>query len=287
MHLKKYGIGNLTLSITGLLLNSVTIVNLVRQRRKKPAQLFLVNLCIADILISIFVLISGITPYIQQTFLSSGSDNTFFIIFATGIIFSLCASLSTCWTITFDRLYAISRPLRHAAYYTPKRIKLHISATWLNATIITMFNIVGGSVSIVMIIIRYILSPSLLVTIILLVTMYTKIIRSILKNNRKMAGIAHSNSKAGTNNRTKMNKKLYIHSLVIILNFTICTSPYVTFNILHSPVEHNTQALFMAIGTIGLSAIPVIDSLSYFFLGLAMKGRRDNGSTALRSVPIK
>ena len=287
MHLEKYGNGTITLSVVGFLLNTVMLVILSTKKRKKAAQVFLINLCVADILISVFAFISGISPYVADRLMDIEHHSNLFKVFTTGILFSFSASLPTCWTITFDRLFAIIRPLRHAVYYTPKKIRLHIVAIWAYATLTTVLAITGGVVMSSMMVIRYVLTPSLLITIILLIVAYTLIIKAIVKNNRKMAGITHSHKSSARNSRAQKNKRIYIHSLVLILNFTICSSPYVVFSLLHSPLDHDKQPLFMSIATKGLTAIPVIDSLSYFFLNLVIRKRKDNGGVAMQNIAVK
>ena len=287
MHLEKYSEGNLTLSVSGFLLNTIMLVKLSKQKNKKPAQVFLINLCVADEFICLFAFISGLSPHLYGTLMDPQHNSTLFKVFTNGIMFSFSASLPSCWTITFDRLFAIIRPLRHATYYTKTKLKLHIMIIWVYAVIITTISIIGSIIMSSMIVMRYILAPSLFVTIILLITAYTLIIKSILKNNMKMAGIAHIHQSAKRNSRVQRNKRIYIHSLVIILNFTLCSSPYVIFSILHSPMEHNEQPLFMAIVTMGLTAIPLIDSLSYFFLNLLIRRKRQDDSIPMREITIK
>ena len=287
MHLKKYGNGNLVLSTVGFLLNTIILVKLVKKTNKKPAQIFLINLCIADIFISTFAFLSGISPFIHASLMAPDTASYFFLVFTTGILFSFSASLPTCWTITFDRLFAILRPLRHATYYTPRRTKQHIAITWVYATVTTTIAITGGSILNSLMVVRYVLAPSLLITIILLAISYTLIIKAILRNNKKMAGLKCGGKSAANDSRARTNKKIYIHSLIIILNFTICSSPYVVFSILHSPVEHNSQPLFMAVGTMGLTAIPVFDSLSYFFLNLIIRKRQENQQMVMRNIALR
>lgn len=287
MHLERYGDGSLTLSASGFLLNTIMLVKLSRQKNKKAAQVFLINLCVADEFICVFACISGLSPYLYGTLMDPKYNSTLFKVFTTGILFSFSASLSSCWTITFDRLFAILRPLRHATYYTATKFKLHILIIWAYAAIATLIAITGGIIMSTMVVIRYILAPSLLVTIILLITAYTLIIKSILKNNRKMAGITHTHKSAKDNSRVRRTKRIYIHSLVIILNFTLCSSLYVIFSTLYSPLDHNVQPLFMGIATMGLTAIPLIDSLSYFFLNLLIRSRRQHDSVVMREIAIK
>ena len=288
MHLEKYGLGNLVLASLGFLLNNIMLVTLLKQKSKKAPQVFLINLCIADILIGVFAFISGISVHISESAMNTDERNELFQAFSIGILFSFNASLPTCWTITFDRLFAIQRPLRHASYYTAKKLKLHILMIWLYATITTTITITGGILMSTMIVIRYVLAPSLFVTLVLLAIAYTLIIKAILKNNRKMAGIVHVQKSAANNSRARMNKRIYIHSLIIILNFTLCSSPYVIFSIFHSPLDHNEQPLFMAIGTMGLTAIPVIDSVSYFFLNLLIRTRSNNkNSMVMKNITVK
>ena len=288
MHLEKYGVGNLVLASLGFLLNNIMLATLLKQKSRKAPQVFLINLCIADILVTVFAFISGISVHISESLMDTNNSTTLFLAFTIGILFSFSASLPTCWTITFDRLFAILRPLRHASYYTAKKIKLHILVIWLYAIITTAIAVTGGTVMSTMIVIRYVLAPSLLVTLVLLAIAYTLIIKAILKNNRKMVGITHVHKSATHNSRAKMNKRIYIHSLIIILNFTLCSSPYVIFSIFHSPLDHNEQPLFMAIGTMGLTAIPVIDSVSYFFLNLVIKTRHsDKNSRAMKNIAMK
>ena len=287
MHLEKYSEGYLTLSVSGFLLNTIMLVKLSKQKNKKPSQLFLINLSIADEFICIFVFISGLSPHLYSTLMDPRINSLLFKIYTTGILFSFSASLSSCWTITLDRLFAILRPLRHATYYTKTKLKLHIMITWAYAAIIMTIQMIRGVIMSSMFGLRYFMATSLFVTIILLITAYTLIIKSILKNNMKMAGIAHVHQSAKQNSRVRRNKKIYIHSLVIILNFTLCSSPYVIFSMLHSPVEHNEQPLFMAIATMGLTSIPLIDSLSYFFLNLLIRKRRQDDSIPMREIAIK
>ena len=287
MHLIRYGEGYLTLSVSGFLLNTIMLVKLSKQKNKKPSQLFLINLSIADELISFFALMYSLSPHLYGTLMDEENNSTLFKIFTTGIMFSNIASLSSCWTITFDRLFAIIRPLRHATYYTKTKLKLHIMIIWVYAVIITTFAIIKGIIMSSMFALRSFLAVSLFVTIILLITAYTLIIKSILKNNMKMAGIAHVHQSAKHNSRVRRNKKIYIHSLVIILNFTLCSFPFVIFNMFYSPMEHNEQPLFMAIATMGLTAIPLIDSLSYFFLNLLIRKRRQDDSIPMREITIE
>ena len=287
MHLRTCSEGYLTLSVSGFLLNTIMLVKLSKQKNKKPSQLFLINLSIADELICLFVFLSSLSPHLYGTLMDRKINSLLFKIYATGVLFSFSAILPSCWTITFDRLFAIIRPLRHATYYTKTKLKLHIMIIWVYAVIITTIAIIKGVVMSSMFTLRYILAPSLFVTIILLITAYTLIIKSILKNNMKMAGIAHIHQSAKHNSRVQRNKRIYIHSLVIILNFTLCSFPFVIFSMLHSPMEHNEQPLFVAIATMGLTAIPLIDSLSYFFLNLLIRKGRQNDSIPMREIAIK
>lgn len=273
MHLIKYGIGNLILGSIGFILNIALIIILAKEKPKKPSKILLINLGIADLLISIFAMTSGLTPYTTKN-LSQSRAKLYNNIFMFGIVFSFCASLWSCWLLTIDRLHAILRPIRHAVYYTKVRIAIHVASIWCYATVMTSVLFVGMIAYDIHQIIRYLLPPSLLVTIVLLIAAYTVIIRAIVRSNKKMANITHRQGSKQGNTRAQMNKRIYFHSLVIILNFTICSSPYIMYNILFSPLNHDTHAGFMAGSTMGLTAITIIDPMSYFFLGLIMSAKR-------------
>ena len=273
MHIVKYGIGNLVLGSIGFVLNIALIIILTREKNKKPSKILLINLGIADLLISILSMTSPLSLYKTKKW-SHSSAALYHKIFILGIVFSLCASLWSCWLLTIDRLHAILRPLQHAVYYTKVKIGFHVASTWCYATIISSVVFVGMITHNTHEIIRYLLPPSLFVTIVLLIAAYTIIIQAIVRGNKKMANITHRQGSKQGKSRAQMNKRIYLHSLVIILNFTICSCPYIIYNILFSPLNHDTHAGFMAGGTMGLTAMTLIDPMSYFFLGLIMSAKR-------------
>ena len=273
MHLVKYGIGNLVLGSIGFVLNIALIIILTREKNKKPSKILLINLGIADLLISILSITTWLSLYGSKN-LSHPSVALYYKIFILGIVFSFCASLWSCWLLTIDRLHAILRPLQHAVYYTKVKIGLHVASTWCYATINTSVIFVGMITNNTHEIIRYLIPPSLLVTIVLLIAAYTIIIRAIVRGNKKLANVTHRQGSKQGKSRAQMNKRIYFHSLVIILNFTICSCPYILYNILFSPLNHDTHPGFMASGTMGLTAITIIDPMSYFFLGLIMSAKR-------------
>ena len=270
MHLKNYGIGHIILSIVSLVLNAILLCNLKKQKNKKPPQILLINLGIADSCIALASLGSAIT---QKASSIDSLGSGIRIVLMTIAMFFL-VSLSTCWLITIDRLYAISKPLQHASYYDKKKLTMHIAASWIYPIIaMTSVAIADFSFDSVHTLARYILAPNLFVTLVLLAVAYTKIIKAILKSNSNLKRM--SNSQPSQNSASDRRKtQIYIHSLFIILNFAICSSPYVCYSLFYSPKDHDKQAKFMAGATMALICITILDPMSYLFLNIVLSWRQ-------------
>ncbi len=272
MHLKKYGLGNVTLGIIGVILNIVQLYKLWSTKRRNPQQILIINMSTADLFIAFISFIYGA----YGVYVDKGDDEkTSIFTICVGLI-CLCffASLSTCWLITWNRVRAIIKPMQHRTYYNSRKLIRHILATWLFAiaamTAVFVLNKYHGVFEGV----RFLLPLSLAITLILLVTAYTIIIKAILKSKHEMAGMSENVTVSQNEVMNDRTRKMYIHSLFIILNFMVCSSPYMLYNVLHSPSEHEEWPGWMAAGTMGLICITILNPMCYLFLNLLLSSRK-------------
>ncbi|EDO44808.1 predicted protein, partial [Nematostella vectensis] len=138
-------VGLAIILVGSVILNSATCVIISRDSalRRKPTNLLVANLCVANMVLTVGVIPFSLISLISDrhgTFLGPAcTTNGLFSVASCGaIVLTLCC-------ISIDRYIAVCKPVRYRTIVTPRRALLMILITWIQAFLYGSLPVLGWS----------------------------------------------------------------------------------------------------------------------------------------------
>ena len=251
----------------GFLFNILEFIVILRQKKQKEKfGLTLASLCIADIIGSLSLGVTGglrLLKYSGPESFAIYEKTTTALLWRAGhgsLQFSVGTSFMHIVFIAIQRLFAVLMPLKFQANFTYARCAAGVIITWL-----VMF-IYGTLVTLVFNpFIHYLSFCSVLVMELILIITYGAITFKTWKDDKKRASLkSKSSSQGSTDDATH---RVLFHSLAVTLAFLICTMPhsifYIYVKIHRLQPTHNLNAYHVV--NVLISINPFLDPLIYFF----------------------
>ena len=226
----------------GMILNITQLVILIREKRiKDPFKMVLLSLAIADFLTLLLATVVACAWIAFRIRL----DNAFDILFPSAIVSQFHIII-----ITFQRIVAVTLPLRFKSLITSHRCFTALIIIWL-------FTV---SLSAVLLTMKADLAVNILIYLlfgcgVFLFISYKFIIYRVLKDRRRV-----NPSRAAS----LQNKKLIVYSLSVTVAFICCNYPFAVRTIINN--GENVQSVDNSLESLFFFLNPVVDPVIYLLL---------------------
>ncbi|XP_038045108.1 cholecystokinin receptor type A-like [Patiria miniata] len=130
----------LIFAITGIIGNTLVIVVYVHRRRmRNTTNAFIVNLAVADLITSIFIIPIPVLSNIPMSPVGRLYCKMIFNLVFMWI--SIVASLLTLTWVSLERYFAVVYPMRYRVIFSKWRPRAIMACTWLSSVVINTFNL--------------------------------------------------------------------------------------------------------------------------------------------------
>ena len=250
----------IALGVTGLILNSIEFIFIVRRKKTKLAfDLTILSLNLADFIVSICITMISIIDYLLLT-----SDSTTFhpsvVIFQFGLQFSIDSSIWHSVFIAIQRFLATFFPTKFRIYFTRKHCIAGLIVVWILSILQTALLCIATTI--------YIYVPVfLIISDASLITFYVMICCRVYYKRRQVSSTIASS-------RHHQNNWTLQYSALITIAFVFCTLPYAVTDLqmlIGDPIysyEFNVK-LFVMYLLLHLNA--ALDSVLFFIANCKQK----------------
>ncbi len=233
----------------GFLANLIELVLLCRDKMEITSvfRLALLSLNIADLLVSLVVLLIGVTYAVHMSIFNANNLPLYkYLVYRMSIVFSVNLSLTHILFIAIQRLIAVVFPLKVKHIMTKSRCCFILSLLWLfSVTFAAMVYFYAE----MFVIIHYLT----IITGVLLILMYSVICCKTMK-----ASMASFSSEEMQRRRQKSDKEVLLYSLAITGVFIVCNF----LNSMRTFFEYSFYLIVTAETLLTLN--PFTDTVSYF-----------------------
>ena len=255
----------------GFIANAIQIILTCRDKSQTKSVFgpVLLSLCIADLIISVVILLTGITCFLGiYMLIDAVTLNAIIGPLYLAAVFSIASSLTHIAFIAIQRLLAVVFPLKVKQIITKTRCFLVLILLWLisvASTIIMYINQFLGTLSII--------SIGGVASVVLLIA-YPTICYKIMKGN-----VASNVSEEMQRRRRQSERGVMVYSVLITVICIVCSTPMALMSFLDYP-------LFLQEITYFLSSVnPFLDTMLYFMSSYCRRKRR-KASVSVPTVNI-
>lgn len=229
-----YAIATYTIIVLGSGANFfICFVFAYYQRIRTVNNYFVFNLAISDMLLIFQLCVYEALPSIQKTLTTDKQWKIMRLFLITFETFCGSASIATLTVISYDRYYAVTKPLHYTANITTRKAALFIVCIWLYATAIGLLQLLSELPNESAFKYGYIpflalcnVVFSLAITLYCYITIFM-IASSHLRHNPHRSQDANSPASILTK-----NLKIAIHILVLVAPLVLCWSAYYTIAVI-------------------------------------------------------
>lgn len=218
---------NLTMSIILIFLSVYTIagntmVCLVYikdpgKRLRTISNHFVINLCIADILVGL-----GVEPLNASSNWIS-DQRVLFSFYITAIVSCVC-SIVTIAAMMVDRYIAVSRPFRYKLIVTKTRTRISLVCTWCFSTHFAIMPIIGWQTEGFQI---YLYGLGILTPTIFMLFSYYGLLKILKEKTRNMQNLTDSRKASFARKATEREKKISTTVFIMLVVFLVAWCPFV------------------------------------------------------------
>ena len=260
---------NVTICFLAVILNVVEIVIICRLKKRKPFERILLSLCVADISVEVWYLIEKWYEFLNKSpFLAEYKH----LIGYPVEMFSIMSSITNIIILGIDRAVAVKYPLEHGVWMTNRRVHGLIVSAWIGGIALSVLCGVAGfanpqgrsrtakETGI------YISVGIVFTSTVIIIAIYTFIVRTIRKRNKLMKDI----KTVSVQGETKREEVAVIITCVLVVGaFIVCTVPFC----IGSLIDKRRGKPILPIKLILLN--PLLDPIIYFFKGYIQKRLRN------------
>ena len=256
----------LALGTAGFLCNILEFIIILRQKKhKEKFGLTLTSLCIADIIGSLSLGVTGglrLLKYSGPKSFAIYEKTTMALLWRVGhgsLQFAVGTSFMHIIFIAIQRLLAVLMPLKFKANFTYARCAAGVILTWLVMFIYGTFTFLFSRFM------HHLSYYFVLIMELILIITYGAITLKTWKDDKKRASLkSESSSQGSTDDATH---RVLFHSLAVTLAFLICTMPHSIFYIyliIHRLLPSHDLNTYHVVNVL-ISINPFLDPLIYFF----------------------
>ena len=269
---------NIVICFLALLLNLAEAFLIIHQRKVKPFKKILLNLCSADVMITLL--------YVIQKFYEKENNKPIYgfkmedLSRKSLVSFSVMSSITNIIVLGINRLIAVRYPFKHGIWMTPKVVNLAIAGAWIGSIILSVLSNINrfaetyNKSDSAKVIANRIFAGLLFSSGFIIIGIYTLIIVTVARHRKIATKMRRSGGAEKSDEMT-----VTVTCVLVVAAFIICSYPF-AIDLL---ISKGTPALPFKV--ILLNA--ALDSLVYFFMGYLkrkLRTRKSNKKLEIQSV---